>query len=288
LCALSLDGDHRRHPRNLPWHQRQLDYAKAFPQNGILALVKAPTPETAAQSTAALAQALAQNPSLFPMVGRPDSGYFFERNGLLFKPLPEVKQTIAGLKQSRPLIRQLAADPSLRGAMNALSFAAAGVQAGQTKLDQLAWRLSLTEKTLGDVLAGKPATFSWQELLQGRPLQTEQLRHFLEVQPTLDFTALQPGRQATEAIRSAAADLNLKDKFGTTVDITGQVPMNDDQFSVIRHSAVRVILTALIGVLTILWLALRSWKIIAAVFFSLLVGLAATAALGLAMVGSSI
>jgi hypothetical protein len=153
-------------------HQRQLDYAKAFPQNGILALVKAPAPENAAQSTAALAQALAQNQNLFPMVGRPDSGDFFERNGLLFKPLPEVRQTIAGLKQSRPLIRQLAADPSLRGAMSALSFAAAGVRAGQTKLDQLACPLSLTEKTLGDLLAGKPATFSWQELLQGRPLQS--------------------------------------------------------------------------------------------------------------------
>ena len=62
--------------------------------------------------------------------------------------------------------------------------------------------------------------------------------------------------------------------------------MNDDQFSVIRHSALRDTLTAVFGVLIILWLALRSWKIIAAVFFSLMVGLAATAALGLAMVGS--
>ncbi|HTO65269.1 MAG TPA: MMPL family transporter [Bradyrhizobium sp.] len=35
-----------------------------------------------------------------------------------------------------------------------------------------------------------------------------------------------------------------------------------------------------------LWLALRSWKLIIAVFFSLMVGLATTAALGLAMVGS--
>jgi hypothetical protein len=40
------------------------------------------------------------------------------------------------------------------------------------------------------------------------------------------------------------------------------------------------------GVLIILLLALRSWKLIVAVFFSLMVGLAATAALGLAMVGS--
>jgi hopanoid biosynthesis associated RND transporter like protein HpnN len=62
--------------------------------------------------------------------------------------------------------------------------------------------------------------------------------------------------------------------------------MDDQQFSVIRDSALRDTLTATLGVLIALWLALRSWKIIVAVFFSLLVGLASTAALGLAMVGS--
>ena len=62
--------------------------------------------------------------------------------------------------------------------------------------------------------------------------------------------------------------------------------MNDQQFSVIRNSAVRDTLTAALGVMIVLWLALRSWKIIAAVTFSLLVGLATTAALGLALVGS--
>jgi hopanoid biosynthesis associated RND transporter like protein HpnN len=45
-------------------------------------------------------------------------------------------------------------------------------------------------------------------------------------------------------------------------------------------------LTAVFGVFIVLLLAVRSWKIIAAVFFSLLVGLAATAALGLAIVSS--
>src|SRR6202008_4673034 len=41
-----------------------------------------------------------------------------------------------------------------------------------------------------------------------------------------------------------------------------------------------------LGVLLILWLALRSWELILAVVFSLTVGLAVTAALGLAMVGA--
>jgi predicted RND superfamily exporter protein len=53
---------------DLPWHQRQLELSKAFPKKGILAVVKAPTPEAAGQATVALAQALSNNRDLFPVV----------------------------------------------------------------------------------------------------------------------------------------------------------------------------------------------------------------------------
>jgi hypothetical protein len=59
--------------------------------------------------------------------------------------------------------------------------------------------------------------------------------------------------------------------------------MNDDQFAVIRQSALRDTLTALLGAVIILWLALRSWRMVAAVFFSSMIGLAVTAALALAL-----
>jgi hopanoid biosynthesis associated RND transporter like protein HpnN len=271
---------------DLPWHQRQLELSKAFPQRGIIAVVKAPTAENAEQATNALAQSLSKNADLFPIVEQPDSGEFFERNGLLFAPPADIRKSAEGLTRAQPFIAALAGDPSLRGVMTALSFAARGAQAGQIRLEQLAWPLSLADQTLSDVLSGKPAAFSWQELLQGRPLPASQLRHFVETEPKLDFAELQPGRKAEDGIRRAAADLDLQNKFGATVDLTGPVPMNDDQFSVIRYSAVRDTLTAVFGVLIVLLLALRSWKIIAAVFFSLMVGLATTAALGLAMVGA--
>jgi hopanoid biosynthesis associated RND transporter like protein HpnN len=271
---------------NIPWHQRQLALSKAFPKKGIIAVVKAPTAENAEQATNALAQTVSKETDLFPVVEQPDNGEFFERNGLLFAPLTDVRKSAEGLTRAQPFIAALAGDPSLRGVMTALSFAAEGAQAGQISLDQLGWPLSLADQTLSDVLSENPATFSWQELLQGHPLPANQLRHFIEVQPTLDFTALQPGLKAEQGIHQAASQLDLKNKFGATVDLTGQVPMNDDQFSVIRYSAWRDTLTAVFGVLIILWLALRSWKIIAAVFFSLMVGLAATAAIGIAMVGS--
>jgi uncharacterized protein len=204
----------------------------------------------------------------------------------LFAAPADVKKTVEGLTKAQLLISTLAGDPSLRGVMTALSFGAEGVEARRIKLDQLAWPLSLADRTLSDVLSGKPATFSWQELLQGHQLPATQLRHFIEIQPVLDFAELQPGHRAEQGIRQAAADLDLQNKLGATVDLTGEVPMNDDQFSVIRNSAWRDTLTAVLGVLIILWLALHSWKIIAAVFFSLMVGLATTVAIGLAIVGS--
>ncbi|MBO4223801.1 MMPL family transporter [Bradyrhizobium neotropicale] len=271
---------------NLAWRQRQAAFSEAFPDKGILVVVSTPTPENAEAATSALTQELAKHPDLFRAVVQPDGGEFFQRNGLLFEPLPSVKKSITGLSSADFLIGSLAADPTLRGVAKALGYALDGVEGGDIKLDQLVWPLSLADKTLSDVLAGKPATFSWQALVQGSQPQTDQLRHFIEVEPVLDFSALQPGRKATDGIRRAAVDLKLGEKFGATVQLTGTVPMNDDQFSVIRQSALRDTLTALFGTLIILWLALRSWKIVTAVFFSVIVGLTVTAALGIVMVGA--
>jgi hypothetical protein len=272
--------------QNLPWHQRQSALSKAFPDKGILVVVTAATPENAEQATNALERELSKHSDLFHSVVQADSGEFFQHNGLLFEPLSDVKKSVDGLSKAQFLIGALANDPSLRGVMKALSFVAGGVQGGEVKLDQLVWPLSMADRTLSDVLGGRPATFSWQELIQGSPPPAVQLHHFIEIQPVLDFEALQPGRKATDGIRRSAADLKLGEKFGAKVELTGPVPLNDDQFSVIRQSALRDTLSALLGALIILWLALRSWKIVAAVFFSLMVGLAVTAALGVAMVGA--
>jgi hypothetical protein len=272
--------------QDLPWHQRQATLSKAFPEKGILVVVTAATPENAEQSTNALERELSKHSHLFRSVVQADSGEFFEHNGLLFEPLSDVKKSVDGLSKAQFLIGALASDPTLRGVMKALSFATDGVQGGDIKLDQLVWPLSMADRTLSDVLGGKSATFSWQEMIQGSATPAMQLRHFIEVQPVLDFEALQPGRKATDGIRSAVADLKLGETFGADVQLTGPVPLNDDQFSVIRQSALRDTLTALIGALIILWLALRSWKIVAAVLFSLLVGLATTAAFGIATVGA--
>ena len=259
--------------QDVAWHQRQIEFFKTFPQAGILTVVKAPTPELATLATGELALRLAQNTELFRSVTRPDSGEFFERNGLLFQPLAEIEKSTAGLTQAGPLISTLARDTSLRGVMRALSLVTSGVPE-QISLDQLAWPLTLAGNTLTDVLSDRPARFSWQELLQGRAPDTAQLRHFIEIEPVLDFAALEPGRKASDAIRRAAADLKLDEKYGAQVALTGRVPMNDDQFSVIQASALRDTLIALLGVLSSSGSRCARGGSSPPVFFSLIVGLA--------------
>jgi uncharacterized protein len=271
--------------RDLPWHRRQLAFTEVFPQKGILIVVSAPTPEDATLAANALTRQILKLPDLYRSAVQPD-GEFFERNGFLFESIAEVEKSIGGLKQAQPLLSGLASDPTLRGAAGALSFGADGVQAGELKLDQLAWPLSLVDTALSDILGGRPASFSWQDLLRGQKTKVADLRRFIEVEPVLDFSALQPGAKAASGIEQAAKDLDLAGKYHATVGLTGEVPLNDDQFSVLKQSAVRDTLTAVFGILIVLWFALRSWKIIASVFFSLAVGLTVTAALGLIVVGA--
>ena len=62
--------------------------------------------------------------------------------------------------------------------------------------------------------------------------------------------------------------------------------MADEEFATIKEGAVRNGLITVFIVLVILWLALRSARLIVAVFVNLFIGLAMTAALGLLMVGT--
>src|SRR5262249_27234374 len=143
---------------------------------------------------------------------------------------------------------------------------------------------ALGSDTLDDVFAARPTSFSWVAMAQGRPPEPRELRRFLEIDPVLDFGALEPGAKANSAIRATAADLNLASDYQARLRLTGLTPIADQEFASVREGATLNLTLTVVAVLIILWLALRSFRIILAVFFSLIAGLAVTAALGLAMV----
>jgi hopanoid biosynthesis associated RND transporter like protein HpnN len=160
-----------------------------------------------------------------------------------------------------------------------------GVKHGLVGFDDMARPLTMAADTVEAAARGRPASFSWQALASDRPATPGDRRRFLLVEPVLDFTALQPGHAATALIASLASDLKFSDRQ-IRVRQTGQVPIEDDQFATLRQSAFTNIAVSILGVLAILWLALRSFRIIAAVVVSLAVGLAISTAVGLLLIGA--
>src|SRR6202012_5189199 len=87
-------------------------------------------------------------------------------------------------------------------------------------------------------------------------------------------------------IHKAVADLRLGPDLGATVRLTGRVPINDANFSALGASAIPGLVGTIVAVMVILWLALRSGRIIGVVVVTLAVGFAITAAAGILFVGA--
>jgi len=273
---------------NLPWRQRELRFEKTIPDRHetILVVIDAPTPEIATLARSALAERLSDNKKLFPSVTQLGGTPFFAQNGLLFRSKEEVGGITRQLSVAGPLVRVPVVDPTLRGLNQMIALVLAGVREHELTLDDVARPFSMAAATLENVLDSRPASFSWHELMSGMPSTPSDLRRFIEIKPMLDFTALEPGRQATDAIRAAVASLDLASRFQARVRLTGPVPIANEEFSTVKEGALVNGIVTLGLVLLILWLALRSFRIILAVVIALFVGLAMTAMVGLMLVGA--
>ena len=260
----------------------------AFPQRGstVLVVVEARAPEFADAAADQLTAALKRQPKEFVSVSEPAGGPFFDHNGLLFPTLDEVQATTGQLVQSRPLVNALAKDPSLTGLAGVLTTSLLlPLQLGQVKLGDMSHLLSQSATVLDRILAGEPAAFSWRALVD-KDIATNPARAFITVQPVVNYGALEPGARASAAIRATAASLHLDTQYGATIRLTGEQPLADEEFASVQDGAALNGAITFVVVLLILWLALRSGRMIVAVLITLFVGLAITAAIGLMMVGA--
>src|SRR5215831_16709191 len=257
--------------KELPWRQREVAFEKSFPpkEETILAVLDAPTSEVATQATAALIQKLSDQKDHFRSILEAGGGPFFQKNGLLFLPAAEVVALTKKLGEAKPLIQTLAQDSSLRGLTTVLNYGLIGARMNQYTLDNLSGTLNMVSDTLEEAIAGRPASFSWRAMLNGRPPSSDERRRFLEIRPVLDYAALMPGKVATDAIRQAVADLDLGAKYGATLRLTGPVAIADEEYATLEEGAYT-----------------NTAVTIVVVAISLVVGLSITAAIGLALVGA--
>ncbi len=261
---------------------------KAFPQRAqtVLVVVAARAPEFADAAADTLSAALQKQNNEFAAVTQPEGGSFFEHDGLLFLSLGEVQSTTGQLVKARPLINALAHDPSLTSLAGLLTTTLLlPLQMGEVKLSDMSPLRSRSAATLDRLFARQPAALSWRALVD-KGVSTDPARAFITVQPKVNYGALEPGARASKAIRATAASLNLAARYGATVRLTGEQPLADEEFASLQEGAALNGAAAFVVVLAILWLGLRSGRMITAVFITLFAGLVITAAIGLMMVSA--
>src|SRR5207245_5074511 len=164
-----------------------------------LAVITATTPDAADSAADALVDERSHRADVIRTISRPDGGEFFDRNGILFLNLDEVRRNTSELISAQPFRGTLAADPTLRGVFRTLSQSLEGVRLGKAKLEDLKPALAAIADALERLAEGKSPAFSWRELIAGRPPKLSELSRFVNIEPVLNFDDLQPGRKATAA-----------------------------------------------------------------------------------------
>ena len=234
-----------------------------------------------------MAAALETDHAHFRSVENLQGDPFFARNALLYPPQDDVEQIAGQMAQAAPLIQALSADPSLRGALTGLDFGLLGAANGYVPPDSLAGPINRASDTVDDLLAGRPAHFSWRLLAEGKAARRRATCAALSRSSRCSIIprssrAAPPARRSRMRRKSSIS----RRAYQARVRLTGEVPMNDSQFSVLQEHAVFNGLITFAAVLLILFLALRSWKLILATSIGLVCGLAIAAALGLLLVGT--
>ena len=269
--------------RYLPWRQREAAFNRLFQPQGaqIVIVVDAVTPELADQAAAAIAARLQGRSDLFHAVERPDDGPFFAREGLLYASLAEVRSTLDQLIAAQPFLGPLAADPSLRGLMATLSTVANGAASGQASLAQVDRPIRALAAALDRLRTGRPAFFSWRTMISGSRPDPRELRRYVLATPTLDYNNLEAGARPTQFIRATASSLGFDPAHGARVRLTGPTPLEDEELASLSDRAGLIATIALAAILAMLWLAVRSRRLILAIIVTIVIGLVVAGAIGL-------
>ena len=273
---------------SLPWRQRSLVLQRAFPQNEdlLVAVIDGATPEETEATAEALAARLAADHAHFHEVRRPDASPYLERNGLLFLDRPQLSALLDQTIDSQPFLGQLARDPSLRGLLGALALIADGVEVGQANLEPFEPALRGFHTALAQAAAGHPEPLSWQRLLAGSVSDLAGRYRFVLTRPVLDYGGLEPGAAAAGTIRSAAATLEFVRNGRVHVRLTGSVALDNEEFATVAEGAIEGLAGSAVLVTLLLFLAVRTWRLMLPILLTLGLGLLLTTGFAALAVGT--
>jgi len=277
LSALRLSVD--TNPANmldakLPWRQAEAAMEQAFPNSeaGLVLVVEAAEPSRSSSAQAALARLLKPQLALFTDVRAAELEPYFQQNGLLYLETEALQDFADGVLRAQPFLGALASDPSLSGIAGLMEKS---LLATDVVFD-LAPALHAVAEVTEAAASGEAKALDWARLMPAPEGLAPSPRKFIEVVPVLDYGRLQPAAAPVAGIRAAIAEVKQR-HADVRIRLTGRIALEHEEIGMAFSGAVLAFGVALVLSTALLFIALRSRRLVSVTVLTLLFGLSLTA-----------
>jgi len=268
----------------LPFARNHAALEKAFPRHNdtVLVVIDGDTADVSAYAARTFTAWLSRHPHVTNQFFDPGGSTFFQRNGLLYLNPDELDAVSGRLITMQPVLSQLARDTSLPGMTkligDAFDYDMFDTPDKSVVLSLMfdAWRAAMSAVTQQRFFV-----FPWRDIMAGDANIMASHQHIIEVTPRMDAAAIQPAAQAIKAIQKAIPALGLTPDHGIRVRLTGSAMLDYVQ---LQGSMQAVGLAASLAgtlILLLLWMALKSVRMLLAVTLTLVMSLIWTTAFAL-------
>jgi hopanoid biosynthesis associated RND transporter like protein HpnN len=281
--AVDTDSENLLSPE-LPWRKAAKQLDQAFPKlnHTLVVVLEGAAPEAIEDAQGKLVAKLRAHAELYDEVFAIETEPYFRRNGLLFLE-PDALQKLADeLTQAQPFLGTLDQDPSLRALFTLLGRAAEAPGAQDFDLSPAFGHIAEATQAAAE---GRDAPMSWQGLIGDPSTELGGSRRFIELAAKLDFDQILPAQAPIAGVRAAIAELKLAEVPGLRVRLTGSVAMEHEEILTAFSGASWALGLAMLMAAGLLYLALRSLKLVIAAVITLIYGLLATTAFAAVAVG---
>jgi len=269
-------------PKNAPF---QVDYrayrAEFGDQEEIVAVIESDDAERSTRAADALYARLNKDKGVYREVFYPGGLPYFRKNGLLFMPLDDIKKLRSTLTMAAPVLKDLAAAPSVQTLFTSLTrqidrYLAAP---GPTTLASLTFMLSTLDQGFKG-FDGKNGTLSMDSFLKGggdgTPTMLERAgkQQVITILPVKESGSFVPAEKAIKAVRSALDETLAQPEFkGITGGLTGVPLLEYEEMATSQRDMKFAAILSLVLTVILLLFAFRGLLNVIAAMVSLTVGI---------------
>ncbi|NNF79331.1 MAG: MMPL family transporter [Rhizobiales bacterium] len=278
--------------KDLPFRQDFAELNRSFPALGdnFIAVVEADDPETAREAAKSLVISFAGRPDIFKHIYSPGVSAFFDQHAFLYMPQARFNSIADRVQRAAPLLQAIVAEPSLPGLAGLVGGLAA--RGAKDLSPDFAEFLGSVQSVVAAQIGGRSRALDWQAVLGEEKAEAADTniklgpaRHYVFVQPVLDFSALEPAKLAITAAQRLASDPEVTRSGQVKVSFTGEAAMSSEELRTVADGASLAGILSLILVACVLIFGVRSWRLVVAALSMLVVGLMLTAGFAALSIG---